>query len=183
MEEIIWRVSSEERNIKQDKENTKNLIKKIKQQQQEQQQNEAISILEETPEMLEFIEYTNPIFIQSSNQKGIVIHSNVGYFLQNFNKEQICKKTNAVKTMLEEYYNPQRLIESVTSPVAISVSGNVSNMCHGSEIREGGSKSRRRHNRHRKHVRKTRRGRGLKSKSKRHVRGRKNKKNTYTRRR
>lgn len=146
--------------------------------------NNAIATLEKNPKMLEYN------FSDDKALEGIIVHSYVDLF-QQFSTEDddICGKAcdvyAAIQIVLDDLYQ-QVSSSSVPRTIPyVTLSEKLSGKCNFGSTAQiyGGSKSRRRHNRHRKHVRKTRRGRGIKSKSKRHVRGRKNKKNTYTRRR
>jgi len=199
------------RNISSDKQKTRQLIQALRDNIltiDDPNKIEVISMLESTPEMLEFIG-ENLVLVHS-------YHSRASQILTR--DEKICDKSRKVVNFLQKYYSSQQIQKevSLTNKLKTKCSRSVSPtklmspdelMSYDiqpkqivlSEVSDvlGGSKSRHirrhKHNRksHRKHPRKTRRGRGRgrgrgrthksKSKSKRQILARKYKKNTYKR--
>ena len=159
---------SEKRNTSEDVKKTKELINNLQNDDFEYYgKDELIDVLKRTPEMLEFGRYP------SDNREYVIIHSPVGYFRQSFNKRKICEETNAIEEMLKEFYG-----KSFNEyPIDVSTSKNVSTTCFKSEVRTGGSKSRRRRSR-RNAAHKTHRKRGGKR-----IRNSKSHKRRHTRRR
>jgi hypothetical protein len=147
-----------ERNVEEDKKKTKELIPELKKffTSKDGNTNDLIQTLEDTPEMLQFEEYSN-------RQLVITIHSSVGRAFQLFNKNNICNNTSSIKNMLQRYYiinKPQGI-----NSVVFNYSRNVNELCRYENTNlSGGSKSRR------KPARKTHRGRIRKSKPKTHRR-------------
>ena len=140
----------------------------------------VISMLESTPEMLEFI-----------GENLVLVHSYYSRFSQFLtNDEKICDKSRKVVNFLRNYYTNNRISKEVKltpelskkcsrymSPIKL-MSDDVQPEKVPTSVDDilGGSKSRRRHRRHRKHARKTRHKRKYRSRI-----ARKHKK--YTRRR
>ena len=93
--------------------------------------NDGFDILERNPKMLEY---------QKVNGKDeVIIHSTVGKLFQGSNKPKICKETEDVKNLLEEFYSSE---PNVLNPNVIVIpSENVTKLCSPPS---GGSKSRRR---------------------------------------
>jgi hypothetical protein len=192
-------------NISSDKQKTRQLIQALRDNIltiDDPNKIEVISMLESTPEMLEFIG-ENLVLVHS-------YHSRTSQFVTK--DEEICDKPRKVVNFLQKYYTSKQIRKevSLTNKLKTKCSRSVSptKLMSPDELMSddiqpkkivltnvfdvlGGSKSRHirrhKHNRksHRKHPRKTRRGRGRthksKSKSKRQILARKYKKNTYKR--
>lgn len=183
-------------NISSDKDKTRMLIQELRRDNMltidDPNKNEVISMLESTPEMLEF-----------RGDDLVLVHSYYSKASQFLTRDKkICDKSKKVVDFLNKYYTSKQIKKIVR------LTDKLQNKClpSGNTLYDdavfsrvpnkfpevmGGSKSRRRHHRHRKPARKTHRRRGhghgrgcthkSKSKSKRQIRARKYKKNTYKR--
>lgn len=187
-------------NISSDKQKTRMLIQELRRDNMltidDPNKNEVISMLESTPEMLEF-----------RGDDLVLVHSYYSKASQFLTRDKkICDKSKKVVDFLNKYYTSKQIKKIVRLTDKLQnkclPSGNMfehtlyddavfSRVPNKFPEVMGGSKSRRRHHRHRKPARKTHRRRGhghgrgcthkSKSKSKRQIRARKYKKNTYKR--